>query len=254
MPIHRVISSIALATAVVAGAALLLFAPAANATTYDLNSDWSNTSNPNGPWALLQGNAPLPFVPGWTGINSAWAPSNNNGNFLPGWFQANETGASACGSNCDWNVGDVIMHTVDASNGNPSLGVANVQFTSPTAGVADISGVLWNARNIGRSQGWDLYVGGLLVDSGSLPGNGTITESDPTTFNLAGILLSANETVDLAIFNTGGTGDFVGNDLTINFTATPLPSTWLMLLGGLFGLGLFAYRGTKKSAAAIAAA
>ena len=31
---------------------------------------------------------------------------------------------------------------------------------------------------------------------------------------------------------------------TIN--ATPLPSTWLMLLSGFVGLGFFAYRGTKK--------
>lgn len=38
-------------------------------------------------------------------------------------------------------------------------------------------------------------------------------------------------------------------------SAVPLPSTWLMLLGGLAGLGFFGYFGTKKgSAAAIAAA
>jgi cbb3-type cytochrome oxidase subunit 3 len=36
-------------------------------------------------------------------------------------------------------------------------------------------------------------------------------------------------------------------------TTTPLPSTWLMLLSGFVGLGFFAYRGTKKNAAAIAA-
>ena len=35
---------------------------------------------------------------------------------------------------------------------------------------------------------------------------------------------------------------------------TPLPSTWLMLLSGFVGLGFFAYRGTKKNAAALAAA
>jgi hypothetical protein len=40
-----------------------------------------------------------------------------------------------------------------------------------------------------------------------------------------------------------------------NLTATtPLPSTWIMLLSGFVGLGYFAYRGTKKNAAAIAAA
>jgi hypothetical protein len=39
-----------------------------------------------------------------------------------------------------------------------------------------------------------------------------------------------------------------------SLTATPLPSTWLMLLSGFVGLGFFAYRGTKKSAAALVAA
>ena len=39
-----------------------------------------------------------------------------------------------------------------------------------------------------------------------------------------------------------------------SIAATPLPSTWLMLLSGVVGLGFFAYRGTKKNAAALAAA
>jgi len=40
----------------------------------------------------------------------------------------------------------------------------------------------------------------------------------------------------------------------IAVTATPLPSTWTMLIAGFLGLGFFAYRGTKKNTAAIAAA
>jgi len=36
--------------------------------------------------------------------------------------------------------------------------------------------------------------------------------------------------------------------------ATPLPSTWMMLLTGFLGLGFFAYRGVKKKAAGLAAA
>ncbi len=35
-------------------------------------------------------------------------------------------------------------------------------------------------------------------------------------------------------------------------TATPLPSTWTMLIAGFVGLGFVAYRGTKKGAAALA--
>ena len=41
---------------------------------------------------------------------------------------------------------------------------------------------------------------------------------------------------------------------TTDVVVTPLPATWLMLLGGFAGLGFFAYRGTRKDSAAFAAA
>jgi hypothetical protein len=41
---------------------------------------------------------------------------------------------------------------------------------------------------------------------------------------------------------------------TIAISETPLPSTWTMLIAGFVGLGFFAYRGTKKNSAALAAA
>ncbi len=37
-------------------------------------------------------------------------------------------------------------------------------------------------------------------------------------------------------------------------TATPLPSTWMMLIAGFAGLGFFGYRGSKKSGIAVATA
>jgi len=48
-------------------------------------------------------------------------------------------------------------------------------------------------------------------------------------------------------------GTLVGTFDISAVSATPLPSTWLMLLSGFVGLGYFAYRGTKKNAAALAA-
>lgn len=45
----------------------------------------------------------------------------------------------------------------------------------------------------------------------------------------------------------------VFSDIHFSATQTPLPSTWSMLIAGFAGLGFFAYRGTKKSSAAIAA-
>ncbi len=43
---------------------------------------------------------------------------------------------------------------------------------------------------------------------------------------------------------------------SINSTVsiTPLPSSWMMLIAGFLGLGYFAYCGTKKATARLAAA
>jgi hypothetical protein len=49
------------------------------------------------------------------------------------------------------------------------------------------------------------------------------------------------------------TDNSIGVD-AISITATPLPSTWTMLIAGFVGLGFFAYRGTKKGSPAVAAA
>jgi hypothetical protein len=46
----------------------------------------------------------------------------------------------------------------------------------------------------------------------------------------------------------------VFDNLDFNLATTPLPSTWSMLIVGYAGLGFFAYRGSKKGSAAIAAA
>jgi hypothetical protein len=50
--------------------------------------------------------------------------------------------------------------------------------------------------------------------------------------------------------------DLAGNESfapTFLPAATPLPTTWLMLVSGFVGLGFFAYRGTKKNTAVPAA-
>ncbi len=54
--------------------------------------------------------------------------------------------------------------------------------------------------------------------------------------------------------NDQTTGTVFSTDITFNVSATPLPSTWTMLIAGFVGLGFFAYRGSKKNAAALAAA
>ena len=61
----------------------------------------------------------------------------------------------------------------------------------------------------------------------------------------------------LSDYSGGGAGT-QGNNFgpvvaDVTLTATPLPSTWTMLIAGFVGLGLFAYRGSKKNPAALAA-
>ncbi|PYT63153.1 MAG: hypothetical protein DMG35_05105, partial [Acidobacteria bacterium] len=64
---------------------------AAPSAVFSLSGNWSDTTNPNGPWSYNQGSTPLPLVSNWTGAGSvfvgcnqsAWAPSNSGGNFLP---------------------------------------------------------------------------------------------------------------------------------------------------------------------------
>lgn len=47
--------------------------------------------------------------------------------------------------------------------------------------------------------------------------------------------------------------DSNGQFAQFSSSATPLPSTWVMLLSGFIGIGFLAYRGTKKNTALVAA-
>jgi len=95
-----------------------------------------------------------------------------------------------------------------------------VVWTAPFGGSAAITGVVWNARNIGRPQTWQVLVNGVVFKSGSLPGNGTITRAHPTTFTLPTKTLFVGEKVELLIFksSTSSFGDFVGADIMIKLT------------------------------------
>ena len=188
--------------------------------TYDLTQDWSNITNPNGPWALLQGSTPLPFDANWTPLGGttsltpqpAWAPGNNPGNFLPAMFQA--TAPVSFQFAVPLVVGDVYVHATDSANGQNS-GIVNIEFTAPMAGVADISALLQNVGLTYRQQDWQLSVGGTVDLSGAVP-------LSATTYNLSDIVLSAGETVDLALFpDSNGLGTFVLTDLSINFVPPP---------------------------------
>ena len=243
------------ALSVVALGAAALFSDAASATTYNLTSEWSTSSNPNGPWTLRGDSTVLPtFFASHPldGSSGVWAPNNVGGNFLPGFFKA----VDSLGAPFDWSIGDVVTHTPDKANGTTFIN-SNVLFTAPSAGTANISGSVWNARvsTPFRPQAWQLFVNDVLQTSGSLPGDGSNGSGSPDEFSLLNVALLAGDTVMLAMYRTDttgdSTGDYVGLDLTVelNASAVPLPAALPLFAAGLGVLGFFGSRRKRKTAA-----
>lgn len=224
--------------------ALACSAPALVAHASNLSQDWSDSQNPNGPWSYRVGTTLLPHSDSWTAgtafpvAQPTYQPANVNGNFLPAWYKSTSVPAAF-----DSQIGDVIVHTNDNSNGNEALGTANVLYTAPNEGTYRISGSLWNAATVlvccdfaPRPQNWQLLVNSVVATSGTLSAiPGQFTRAKPQTFALLSVPLAAGDTVQLNIFRNANSqaGFFVGTDLTIQ--AVPeLPTSALLLFGAAF--------------------
>ena len=233
------------------GMAFILFAPfllsnAVAATVWDLKTDWSDSSNPNGSWSYNSDATPLPHISGST---------------LPGGALASQAGWAACSScrgfwfkatlqppNTDWQVGDVVVHTQD-QYANPYNHAANVTWTSPLTGTVSITGGLWMDNFFpARGNQWNLYVKGVLVSSGLLSGTDPYDRNSPFSLlagsggalPLTNISVSSGDAVKLEMVRTTFDGFFIGTNLTIS--AVPEPANLAMWLTGLAGVGFTLYR------------
>ena len=107
----------------------------AHGQVFDLQADWSEAVNPNGPWSYAEGNNPLGQAIGWqNGCGGGWSiPQNGwaddecNNTRLPFFYKSN--GSENFGGK-DMLAGDIIVHTTDPSNGVGN-GVARFVWPPP---------------------------------------------------------------------------------------------------------------------------
>ena len=136
---------------------------------------------------------------------------------------------------------------------NSDLGTISVPGTVTFPGYFDvaisdstvvISGLAYSGTYSGTFNGEYLIDNSVTTFPSFVLGPSTNLPGGYPTFTINGNTLEIN-----FVGKTFTTGD----KLVLDF-ATPLPSTWLMLLSGFVGLGFLAYRGKKNRSAALAAA
>ena len=205
--------------------------------SFDLTDDWSDAANPNGAWAYREGNNALPHVDWWqrnqggftTSPQGGWAESEDGNNRLPFWFKSQ--GGEVFTR--DWQAGDVVVHTTDPDNGAGN-GPANVTWTSPAAGVVQVSGAVWMGREIGRSNQWTLSKNGTTITEGAISAGDPFSRSSPFDFAagsggaaaVQNIPVQAGDVIALTLTATtpaGGSGDFVGTEFSVDLAPTAPP-------------------------------
>lgn len=207
------------------------------ASIWDLKNDWSDTTNPNGPWSLNSDSTSLPHISGST---------------LPGGVLVSQPGWAACSScrgfwfkaafepsNIDWKTGDIVLHTQDQFS-NPYDHAANVTWSSPLSGVISIAGSVWmDDFFAARGNQWNLYLKGVLVSTGTLSGTDIYDRANPYSLltgsggatPLSAVSVVSGDVIKLEIVRTTFDGFFVGTNLTVS--AVPEPGTNAFLLLGI---------------------
>lgn len=231
----------ALRAATIACTALVALSTA-QAAAYNLTSDWSDTTNPNGAWAYQRAGASFAStVSNWSGFGTAWADSATPGvGFAPMLLKYDGVGSEPI----DAIVNDIVGHT-QTNDSNAGAGNLSVRFTNPSAGTASVSGKVWDAHTSqDRDQAWEVWVDGVLSASGIVLGDGTEGRSNPDLFSLSGLSLAAGSVIELRLARFGSdNGGLVGMDMSVNVDTppggtVPVPATWALALASLAGIGV----------------
>jgi hypothetical protein len=201
----------------------------------DTHKSWANNSNPNGVWSYDQGLSPLPYQSNLgsgncfssaSGISGGYAPGVTMGNSppcLPAFFKA--TGNAANPN--DWQMGDVIVHAQDPSNG-AGEGQATLVWTSPVSATFTFTGAVWYAHSVvQRSDDFVLSMGSTVLASGIVAFNSVIgnNRSNPATFSSAApIAIRAGQQITLVVqHSSNSVGALAGLRLSITLNTLYFP-------------------------------
>ena len=176
-------------------------------------------------------------------------------------------------NNGGFETGDFTDWIIDPSPSYPQgvvLGPSSLvhsgSYAAGIAGYETSPNTLSQIVSTTLGQAYDLSFWRYIAN-GTPPVSLTVTWNGSTIFTDPSGLFNSYEKFTLSVVGTGSdllvftvannAANTYLDDVSLTATtssATPLPSTWLMLLSGFVGLGYFAYRGTKKNSVGLAAA
>ena len=129
-------------------------------------------------------------------------------NFVPIWFQASADGPNYFSNppNIDWLLGDIVTHT-------PIGGASSVSWTSPENALADISISVWNPRNFGRDNNFELTLNNVALGAGIV--GDSSDRANRVSLSVDDVPISVGDILALTFSRIDSGEDYVGMDFNI---------------------------------------
>jgi hypothetical protein len=152
--------------------------------TWDLAQEWSDVTNPFGPWEVLE-DADQPFTTSQADFwgdatnQAAWAaaPFDETAH-VPFWMKVSVENPSLDGFA---TIGTVVAHTAEpARTGSDQT---SLTWTSPFDGGVTIGGGIWVRQDFDRPQLWSLHLNATEFTSGGLSQGDGFSQATPFLFS-----------------------------------------------------------------------